>query len=145
MMSLSSGICFVRFLIMLELAKEPEAKKKNVLRQEQMEIQRKRSNLILESFLVMQKVWGGRSVCLFKAIDLRNELFQVRFHWAKRTGRELMGGTRRNFFCFGQRLEGQSLCWSCRSCCGDTSYDQGNEKVAGMGGSSRAREWRSSV
>lgn len=28
MMSLSSGICFVRFLIMLELAKEPEAKKK---------------------------------------------------------------------------------------------------------------------
>lgn len=56
MMSLSSGICFVRFLIMLELAKEPEAKKKNVLRQEQMEIQRKRSNLILESFLVMQKV-----------------------------------------------------------------------------------------
>lgn len=57
-MSMSSAICFVRFLpvlVMLKLAKEPEARK-SVLSKEQMEIQRKRSNLILESLLVMQNV-----------------------------------------------------------------------------------------
>lgn len=57
-MNMSSGICFVRFLPvlkMLKLAKEPEARKR-VLSKEQMEMQRKGSNLILESFLVMQKV-----------------------------------------------------------------------------------------
>lgn len=141
-MSLSSGICFIQFLPvlkMLQLAKDPEARK-NVLSKEYNGNSKKLSG--------REEIWSWRAfwysslrrwVWILKAIVDRNQLFKVKFHWAKRTGKELIWGEKELFW---SKTWGMKLALALLSCCGGHCLWPSERKTAGIGGPPRARDER---